>query len=128
MHLADLRDIRAIPRIELTPPEQFERSLTFREAEVVLCRRIFEGPLTSLREQGERIEGIVDKFITVGGSIFTPLASLWRSNHLRAIGKVVQDIQSLIDIAQGVTTDEYKFEHCLDFLIMMDKNLRNLAM
>lgn len=101
--------------------------MRFREADAVLCGRILKGPIAGLHDQAERIANIIESLGGIETSLFSPIASRWRTNHLRAVAKVAQSLVHLAETAQDILNDEYKFEHSLDFLATMHKNLKDLT-
>lgn len=125
-----------IPRSDLPPQEQLRASLRFREAEVVLCKRV-RVHVIALAQLASQINDVVD--LGQHGTNFTrkrfdgvPRIAHTGSTRqqiqaLKSIADVVHKLKALSNAVDALTKDEYKFEHCLDYYIKLENMLSVLT-
>ena len=127
-----------IPRSGLSPQEQLRASLRFREAEVVLCKRV-RVHVTALAQLANQINDMVERghdqkdtntarkrFDGVYGISHLTGSTRQQAHARKSMADVALKLEALARVVDGFTEDEYKFEHCLDYYIKLDKMLSEL--
>jgi len=134
---AAIDQIRMVPRPDLPPQEQLRASLRFREAEAVLRTRVgvhvtalarLANQINSAVERGQKSTNPARKRFDGVHSIGYLIGSTRQhAQALKFMADLVDKIRTLISRAEAFTRDEYKFEHCLDYYLKLDKMLSELT-